>query len=70
MKVRTSQPVRSARFDWNDGTTRVHATFAAKGPAKTLVAISHEKLPDADEAEKAKTAWRQRLTRLKSILEK
>jgi uncharacterized protein YndB with AHSA1/START domain len=69
MKIRTSQPSRSARFDWDDGTTRVLATFAEKGPAKTVVAISHEKLPDADEAEKAKAAWRQRLTRLKSVLE-
>jgi hypothetical protein len=69
MKIRTSQPGRSARFDWDDGSTRVLATFAAKAPAKTLVAISHEKLPDADEAEKAKAAWRQRLARLKSHLE-
>ena len=69
MKIRTSQPRKSARFDWDGGATRVVASFDAKGPKKTLVAISHEKLPDPDEAETAKAAWRKRLARLKSVLE-
>jgi uncharacterized protein YndB with AHSA1/START domain len=69
MKVRTSRPGRAARFDWEDGATRVTVTFDTKGPAKTLVAVSHEKLPDPDEAETAKAAWRARLARLKTLLE-
>ncbi len=68
MKLRTSRSPRSARFDWEDGLTRVHVTFDAKGPEKTVVAVSHEKLPDPDEAETAKAAWRKRLAQLKSVL--
>jgi hypothetical protein len=69
MRVRTSQPGRSARFDWEDGSTRVIADFLKKGPSKSMVAVTHERLPDADEAETTKAAWRQRLTELKSYLE-
>jgi hypothetical protein len=69
MRVRTKQPHRNARFDWEDGTTRVVVSFDAKGPAKTLVSVAHEKLPDPDEAEAAKAAWRERLTDLKATLE-
>lgn len=69
LRLRTSQPGRSARFDWEDGTTRVNVGFETKGPTKSMVAVAHEKLPDADEAEKAKAAWRDRLATLKSYLE-
>ncbi|MEX0755019.1 MAG: DUF4287 domain-containing protein [Actinomycetota bacterium] len=69
MSLRTSRRDRSARFDWNDGATRVIVDFNDKGPSKSTVALAHERLPDADEAETAKTLWRERLARLKSILE-
>jgi uncharacterized protein YndB with AHSA1/START domain len=69
MPLRTSQPGRSARFDWEDGSTRVNVTFVDKGPAKSTVSVSHERLADADEAETTKAAWRQRLVALESLLE-
>ena len=69
MRIRTSIPGRAARFDWDDGSTRIAAGFEAKGSKKSLVSIQHEKLPDADEAESAKAAWRERLVDLKSYLE-
>lgn len=69
MKIRTKQPGRTARFDWEDGTTRVSVSFDPKGPAKTTVAVGHERLPGPDEAEMAKVAWRQRLLELKDYLE-
>jgi hypothetical protein len=69
MSLRTSQPSHTARFNWEDGTTRVTASFEAKGPAKATVAVAHERLPDADEAETAKTSWRKRLVDLKLHLE-
>jgi hypothetical protein len=69
MPLRTSQPGRSARFDWEDGSTRVNVTFVDKGPAKSTVAVSHERLADADEAETTKAAWKNRLTALESFLE-
>jgi hypothetical protein len=69
MSLRTSQPGHTARFDWEDGSTRVSVSFVAKGPAKATVAVAHERLPDPDEAEKAKVLWRERLADLKSFLE-
>jgi hypothetical protein len=69
MPLRTSVPDHVARFDWNGGPTRLSVTFDAKGPAKCSVAVAHERLPDADEAEKAKTSWKARLVQLKSYLE-
>jgi uncharacterized protein YndB with AHSA1/START domain len=70
MKLRTSQPGRTARFDWGDGATRVTVSFVEKGPAKSTVAVAHERLPDPDEAETAKAAWRERLAGLKAFLER
>lgn len=69
MSLRTSQAGHTARFDWGDGSTRVSVSFLAKGPAKASVAVAHERLPDADEAEMAKASWRGRLAALKSELE-
>jgi hypothetical protein len=69
MSLRTSPPGHTARFDWEDGSSRVSASFLAKGPAKASVAVAHERLPDADEAEMAKASWRSRLAALKSELE-
>ncbi len=58
-----------ARFDWPAPASRIVVTVVDKGPAKTLVAITHEKLPDGDAAAEQKAAWRVRLTALKSLLE-
>ena len=69
MSLRTSQPGRTARFDWENGSTRVSVSFEEKGPSKTAVAVAHERLPDAEEAETTKAAWRQRLAGLKAFLE-
>jgi hypothetical protein len=43
--------------------------FEAAGDAKSRVALSHERLPDADTAEEMKSWWRERLTELKARLE-
>jgi uncharacterized protein YndB with AHSA1/START domain len=69
MRLRTSQADRTARFDWDDGSTRVNVSFLDKGRSKATVAVEHERLPDADEAETAKALWRRRLDELKSYLE-
>ena len=69
MTLRTSQPARSARFNWEDGSTRVNVGFIDKGPSKSTVALAHERLADADEAETTKAMWRERLAELKSFLE-
>ena len=69
MAVRTSQPHKLARFDFDGGATRVLVTFEAKCAAKATAHVAHERLADADTAEAAKAAWKQRLVALKGFLE-
>jgi hypothetical protein len=64
--LRTATKPRSARYDWEDGSTRVNVSFAAKGPHKATVFVSHERLPDADTADEMKTYWRAALAELKA----
>ena len=68
-RERTLLPHRSARFDWEDGTTRLIAGFTAKGPGKSQVALSHERVPDAEVAAELKAYWRERLGVLTALLE-
>ena len=69
LRERTTQPGRSARFDWEDGATRVLVTFTAKGESKTTVAVSHERIADDEMAGRLKEMWRERLAALKAELE-
>ena len=66
---RTGRPGRSARFDWDDGASRVSVGFTAKGPAKTSVAVAHERLPDAKTARATKERWKERLGDLAAYAE-
>ena len=50
-------------------TPGVMVTFDAKGPGKSTVAVQHARLADAEDAERKKLFWRERLTALKSQLE-
>ena len=70
LRERTATKPKSARFDWGDGETRVIVDFTAKSGSKSVVALAHERLPDADEAERMKAYWRERLTVLRSQLER
>jgi hypothetical protein len=70
LRERTVTRPRSARFDWGDGTTRVSVTFMAKGEAKSTAALLHERLADAEEAERMKTFWRDRVATLKEVVER
>ena len=47
LRERTARPPRSARFDWEDGTTRVHVDFVEKRDGRSLAAVQHVRLPDA-----------------------
>lgn len=69
MTHRTSQQGKVARFNWDDGATRVLITFEGKGPAKATAYVAHERLADPEVAEVAKSAWKKRLAALKSFLE-
>jgi hypothetical protein len=69
LRERTSQPGRSARFDWDDGATRVNVGFVATGEAKSQVGLEHERLPDPQTAEETKAYWRERMEELRAVLE-
>jgi hypothetical protein len=65
----TATRAKSARFDWGDGRTRVNVGFVAKGDAKSTATLEHARLADAQEAERMKAYWRERLSALKAALE-
>ena len=69
MSVRTATRPRGVRYDWEDGSTRVVVYFESKGDAKSVVTVSHERLADADEADRMKAMWRAALSDLKEMLE-
>jgi len=69
IRVRRSTRGRSARFDWDDPPSLVGVMLFAKGEGRTQVSLGHEKLPDADAAERLKLMWRERLAALKDVLE-
>jgi hypothetical protein len=67
LRERTASKPRSARFDWADGATRVNVTFISKRERST-VALEHSRLADAEEADRIKAFWRERLSTLKARL--
>ena len=69
LRERTASRPKSARFDWGDGATRVIFGFDSKGDAKSTVALEHERLADAEGAERMKSFWRDRVAALKELLE-
>jgi hypothetical protein len=67
LRLRTATPARSARFDWEDGSFRVNVEFSSKGDSRSAVSVQHERLADADEAERMKGFWRERLAALAAL---
>jgi hypothetical protein len=67
--LRKATAPRNARYDWEDGSTRVVVYFEPRGDAKSNVALAHERLPDAETAAEMQTWWRERLAVLKTLLE-
>jgi len=60
VRVRTARRPKSMRLDWGSEGI-LAAGFLAKGVAKSSVAISVERLPDRDAAERLKLYWSERL---------
>src|SRR3954451_19364691 len=69
LRLRTATAPKSARYDWEDGSTRVNVGFIAVSGDKSTVAVEHARLPDADTAGEMKAWWRERVAALKSLLE-
>jgi len=70
MSERTATRPKSARFDWGEDGSRVHVTFDGSDPGKSRLALSHERLADAAEADRMKAFWRERVSSLKEGLER
>jgi hypothetical protein len=70
LRERTALKPKSARFDWGDGDTRVIVAFSPKGEAKSTAALQHVRLADAEEAERMKAFWRDRVAAMKRELER
>jgi hypothetical protein len=70
MSERSATRPKAAHFDWDDDGSRVHVTFEGRGPGKSRLALSHERLADADEAERMKAFWRERVSGLKEEMER
>jgi uncharacterized protein YndB with AHSA1/START domain len=69
MRLRKATPPRIARYDWEDGSTRVQVYVTERDDAKSTVTVQHERLPDAETADEMKAWWRERVAALKSLLE-
>ena len=67
LTVRTATAEKSMRITWPDKTS-VEVGFARKGPAKSLVALQHGKLPDKAAATRVKEYWTERLGALEEVL--
>jgi len=70
MRQRPTRAALTARFDWSDPKSRVVVNVVPKGDGKTLVAVGHEQVPDAESAERLKAHWREWLGELKAVLER
>jgi uncharacterized protein YndB with AHSA1/START domain len=68
-EVRTANPGKSIRANWDDGSTRLVVNFTARGDSKSQVAVVHERIPDAETAAELKPWWRGRVADLKRLLE-
>jgi uncharacterized protein YndB with AHSA1/START domain len=69
LKVRSTQKSKIARFDYQDGTSRVAAYFVPKERTKTTVTVEHERLPDAESVEKMRAMWKDRLSELAKVIQ-
>jgi hypothetical protein len=69
LRLRTATAPRSARYDWEDGSTRLAVGFDSMNESKSRVALEHARLPNAETAAEMKTWWRERMAALKPLLE-
>lgn len=66
--VRKATPAKSLRITWGDGSN-LQVLFYPKGEAKSIVTVDHRGLRDAAAIERMREFWRERLARLKTVVE-
>ena len=64
LRTRTSQPGKSARFDFSDGESRVFVYFESKGRSKSTIHVEHGRLSDKKAVEEMRAFWKGRLADL------
>jgi uncharacterized protein YndB with AHSA1/START domain len=67
--IRKATPRKSLRMTWVDGRSHLDVNLDAKGAGKSQVSLQHGKLLSAQEAEKMKSYWKQKLEKLRLLLE-
>jgi len=66
--VRSTTPNKRMRIAWSDDTA-VEIIFMPKGEKKSVLVVTHQKLPDKPTVEKMKSWWSERLDALASLLQ-
>ena len=69
LRQRTATRPKVARFDWEEGGSRVAVFFEPAGDGRSRTVVQHARLSDGKEAERMKEFWRERVEELKSVLE-
>ena len=68
MRTGTRTMGRSARFDLPSEGTQINVTFTEKGDDRSVVTVTHVKLPDAAAVEARRADWKRRLASLAADL--
>lgn len=69
LRRRPTRAALAARFDWSDPPSRVVVGVVPRDDGRTVVAVTHEQLPDAEAGNRLKAAWRRSLDDLRTFLE-
>jgi hypothetical protein len=65
--VRTAAQNKRMRLTWDDDTL-VELGFTAKGSARSVVAVVHQKLPNRSAIDATKKTWAEHFDRLAQLL--
>ena len=68
MRQRPTRAANTARFDWADPPSRIVVVVLPKDAARSTIAVAHDKLPDAEAADRFKAAWRGWLGSLRTVM--
>jgi hypothetical protein len=69
IEVKHATSGKSMRIKWTQNGSNVDVGFTAKGPGRSVVAISHGKLASAAEVARQKAFWKDALARLEAMFE-
>jgi hypothetical protein len=65
---RPTKAARTRRFDWTDPPSRLAVNATLRPDGRTVLGVTHERLPDPATAERLKVHWRERLAVLAELL--